>query len=101
MIKVLGMGYEKIDACYNNCMLFYKEDQMKSSCDVCGESRFNPRQEGRNQKDIPYKILQYLLFTPKLRRPYLSKSTVGQMRWHKEGILKHSDMMYDSSDSEA
>ena len=34
MIKGLGMGYEKIDACRNDCMLFYKDDQLKSSCDV-------------------------------------------------------------------
>ena len=27
MMKGLGMGYEKIDACHNGCMLFYKEDQ--------------------------------------------------------------------------
>ena len=23
----LGIGYEKIDTCYNGCILFYKEDQ--------------------------------------------------------------------------
>ena len=26
MIKELDMRYEKIDACRNRCMLFYKED---------------------------------------------------------------------------
>ena len=40
MVKGLSMGYEKIDACSNDCMLFYKDDQLKSSCDVCGKSRF-------------------------------------------------------------
>ena len=40
MVKGLGMGYEKIDACRNDCMLFYKDDQLKSSCDVCGKSQF-------------------------------------------------------------
>ena len=29
---------EKIDACHNDCMLFYKEDQLKSSCDVCSKN---------------------------------------------------------------
>ena len=38
MMKVLGMRYEKIDAYYNDYILFYKENQLKSSCDVCGES---------------------------------------------------------------
>ena len=42
MMKMLGMGYEKIDACRNDCMLFCKKDQSKSSCDVCSESRFKP-----------------------------------------------------------
>ena len=57
MMKELGMGYEKIDACRNNCLIFYKEDQLKSSYDVYSESRFKPRKEDRNQKDIPYKVL--------------------------------------------
>ena len=43
MMKRLGMGYEKIDACHNDCILFYKEDQLKSSCDVCSESQFKSR----------------------------------------------------------
>ena len=29
MVKELDMRYEKIDACHNDCMLFYKEDQLK------------------------------------------------------------------------
>ena len=37
MVKVLSIGYEKIDTCSNGCMLFYKEDQLKSLCDVFGE----------------------------------------------------------------
>ena len=40
IIKKLSMGYEKIDACYYDCILFYKENQLKSICDVCGESQF-------------------------------------------------------------
>ena len=40
MVKGLGMGYKNIDACHNDCMLFYKDDQLKSSCDICGESQF-------------------------------------------------------------
>ena len=57
MVKRLGMGYEKIDARRNDCMLFYKEDQLKSTCDVSSESQFKPRQDGTNQKDIPYKLM--------------------------------------------
>ena len=38
MMKELGMRYENIDACHNDCMLFYKEDQLKSSCNICGKN---------------------------------------------------------------
>ena len=55
--KRLGIGSEKIDAYHNDCIFFYKEDQLKSSYDVYGESGFKSRQEGRDQKDIPYKVL--------------------------------------------
>ena len=38
MMKELDMGYEKMDACRNDGILFYKKDQLKSSCDVYGQS---------------------------------------------------------------
>ena len=101
MVKGLGMRYEKINACRNDCMLFYKDDQLKSSCDVCGESRFKHRKDGRNKNDIPYKVLHYLSLTPRLQRLYLSNSTTGQMRWHKEGIRKQTNMICHPSNSEA
>ena len=43
IVKGLGMGYEKINVCHNNCIFFYKENQLKSLCDVCDESRFKSR----------------------------------------------------------
>ena len=43
MMKRLDMGYEKIDACRNDCILFYKENQLKSSCDIYDESQFKLR----------------------------------------------------------
>ena len=38
MVKGLGMGYEKIDACHNDCILFYIDDQLKSSYNVYDEN---------------------------------------------------------------
>ncbi|XP_056688566.1 uncharacterized protein [Spinacia oleracea] len=40
MIKDLGLGYEKIDACPNNCMLYWGEFLEKDKCHVCGTSRW-------------------------------------------------------------
>jgi hypothetical protein len=36
IIKGLGMDYEKIDVCKNNCMLFMKEHAKEKKCLKCG-----------------------------------------------------------------
>jgi hypothetical protein len=36
----LGMDYEKIDVCQDNCMLFWKEHINEKKCLKCGKSRF-------------------------------------------------------------
>ena len=40
IIKDLGLGYEKICACSNDCMLFWKQDANLETCKFCGESRW-------------------------------------------------------------
>jgi hypothetical protein len=40
MLSALGMEYEKIDACKDNCMLFYKEHNNDMKYLKCGKSRF-------------------------------------------------------------
>jgi hypothetical protein len=40
MLSALGMEYEKIDACKDNCMLFYKEHNNDTKCLKCGKSWF-------------------------------------------------------------
>jgi hypothetical protein len=40
IIKDLGLGYEKIHACPNDCMLFWKENALDEACLVCGASRW-------------------------------------------------------------
>jgi len=36
----MGLGYEKIPACRNDCMLFWKCNKDLDSCIVCGESKW-------------------------------------------------------------
>jgi hypothetical protein len=40
IIKGLGMDYEKIDVCKNNCMLFMNEHAEEKKCLKYGQSRF-------------------------------------------------------------
>ena len=38
LLSGLKMPYIKIDACINNCMIYYKEDENKEKCDFCEET---------------------------------------------------------------
>nr|XP_017239698.1 PREDICTED: uncharacterized protein LOC108212485 [Daucus carota subsp. sativus] len=96
MVKKLGLGYQKIDACPNDCMLFYKEDENMTKCTICGHDRFKPKKDGVTTKKslIPFKILRYFPITDRLKRLYMSSRTAEHMRWHarspsNDGELNH------------
>jgi hypothetical protein len=40
LLEGLGMEYEKIDVCWDNCMLFWKEHDSEHKCLKCGKSRY-------------------------------------------------------------
>jgi hypothetical protein len=40
MMSTLGLKYEKIDVCPDNCVLFWKEHANEKKCLECGQSRF-------------------------------------------------------------
>ncbi|KAM2138539.1 hypothetical protein ACFX1Q_010580 [Malus domestica] len=43
IIRALGLDYQNIDACRNNCMLFWKEHVNAIVCAKCGASRYKQR----------------------------------------------------------
>ena len=81
IVKGLNLGYKKIDACVNDCMLFYGDNSLKNHCDVCQMSRYKVK-ACRNQRDIPRKILRYFPLAPRLQRLFMSSHTAKHMRWH-------------------
>jgi hypothetical protein len=97
----LGMSYEKIDVCPDNCMLFWKDNAEK--CLRCGKSRFVEVVNEDGEKvttEIAHKQLRYMPLTPRLKRLFISKSTAQHMRWHKEGKREDSQLMVHPSDTE-
>jgi len=100
MMKNLGLGYEKIDACENNCILYYKKTADLTSCPACGHPRFKPKtNNGGRKKNIPYKILRYLPLTPRLQRLYMSSKTAEHMIWHIKS--RNPEVVAHPADSEA
>ncbi|CAN6704527.1 unnamed protein product [Malus baccata var. baccata] len=99
VLKGLGLGYEKIHACVNNCILFYKENRQLDKCPVCNEPRFKMTSQNRKTK-IPQKVMRYLPLKPRLQRLYMSMHTATDMRWHKERRV-NDDVMRHPADGEA
>lgn len=105
LLSGLGMDYEKIDVCPDNCMLFWKEHEIEKNCLKCGKSRFVEviTDDGETvTTEVAHKQLRYMPLTPRLKRLFLSKNTAQHMRWHKEGP-RHNDpgTMVHPSDSDA
>ncbi|XP_074326065.1 uncharacterized protein LOC141664087 isoform X1 [Apium graveolens] len=93
MVKKLNLGYEKIHACENDCMLFYGVDKDLENCKNCELSRYKDATNGGSDT-IPRKILRYFKITPHLQRLYMSTHTVQYMKYSKnrivtEGVLSH------------
>ncbi|BFG20538.1 hypothetical protein CerSpe_068120 [Prunus speciosa] len=96
LIKDLGLTYQKIDACPNDCMLYWKESILDDSCKHWGQSRYQKQDVGENDdsRKVPAKVLRYFPLTPRLQRLYLSRYTTNHMSWHakertNDGILRH------------
>jgi len=104
LLSGLGMDYEKIDVCPDNCMLFWKEHSNEKKCLNCGKSRFVEIRNDDGEKvmtEIAYKQLRYMPLTPRLKRLYISKKTALHMRWHREGVRENKEVMVHPADGEA
>ncbi|XP_071714474.1 uncharacterized protein [Rutidosis leptorrhynchoides] len=103
LIRELGLGYEKIDACLNDCMLYWKQNKDKIICDVCQTSRYkqsnnnDSEEESTTQADndgdykakkVGAKVLHYFPLIPWLQRLFMSPKTSESMRWHQESRTK-------------
>jgi hypothetical protein len=77
IIKGLGMDYEKIDVCKNNCMLLMKEHAGDKKCMKCRQSRFVEvvnDEGGKVMTDVIQKQLHYLPLTLRVKQLFLSKN---------------------------
>ncbi|XP_019246466.1 PREDICTED: uncharacterized protein LOC109226120 [Nicotiana attenuata] len=96
MIKDLGIHYENIHACPNDCMLFWNENEKNDNCSVCGTSRWKNVVDGvtNASSKIPAKVLRYFPLKPRLLRIFMCSETAAAMRWHaterpNDGNLRH------------
>ncbi|KAL5718836.1 hypothetical protein ACHQM5_011699 [Ranunculus cassubicifolius] len=110
-LRDLGMECIKIDACPNDCMLYWKDrkrDEDKDKCDTCGASRWittpgESTAEGSTSstkyKKKATKVMRYFPLTPRLQRLFMCSKTSKDMRWHSDSRTKDQALRHPA-DSE-
>ncbi|XP_020249397.1 uncharacterized protein LOC109826788 [Asparagus officinalis] len=109
IVSDLGLDYNKIDACPNDCILYYKDNKELQECPTCGVSRWKQRTRSSTrrttesvymQSKIPAKVLRHFPLVSRLQRLYMNKDTAKSMRWHKEGRIEDGKLRHPA-DAEA
>ncbi|KAH1055162.1 hypothetical protein J1N35_033227 [Gossypium stocksii] len=102
LIKYLGLGYNKIHSCPNDCMLYWGDRKNQQSFHVCGKfcwmnriiEDVNKDEYEAQSRRKPNKILLYFPLIPRLQRLFMSSKTAESMTWHHDqrtddGLLRH------------
>ena len=93
-LNCIGLKYEKIHACPNDCVLYRKEYADMDTCPECDSPRYKPNKSKEIRKLIPQKVMWYLPLIPRLKRLYRSAEHSENLIWHetrrvKDGKLRH------------
>jgi len=93
VVRDLGLSYNKIHACRNDCLLYRKEYALLDSCPICKTSRWSDETRQTKRK-IPVKVLRHFPLIPRLKRLFLCHQMSEDMMWHhskrtRDGILRH------------
>ncbi|XP_021762993.1 uncharacterized protein LOC110727719 [Chenopodium quinoa] len=79
-LSVMGLPYERIHACSNDCMLYRNENESLERCTICNASRYK-NDEGR----VPAKVLWYFPIIPRFKRLFSNAGDAEKLTWHAYG----------------
>ena len=79
LLASMGMDYQRIHACQNDCILFCNEYADLDECPHCKSKRFREDVSG---EAIPVKVLRHFPLIPRIRSMFRSKSIAELMTWH-------------------
>lgn len=95
----MGMNYERIHACPNDCILYRKDYEGSESCLVCSVSRYKlNKNNSERKKGIPAKVLWYLPVIPRFKRMFGNAKRAKSLTWHSDGRI-NDDMLRHPADS--
>ena len=96
----MGMEYQKIHACPNDCILYRHEFEEMSKCPRCGALRYKVKDDEdcssdeNSKKGPPAKVLWYLPTIPRFNRLFANGDDAKDLTWHAnerncDGMLRH------------
>ncbi|XP_052297002.1 uncharacterized protein LOC127902216 [Citrus sinensis] len=94
-LNALGMDYEKIHACPNDCILYRKGYKDAVICPNCGAARWKLKKNSTKMKiGVPTKVLWYFPPIPRFKRMFQSVETSKNLTWYAtqretDGLLRH------------
>ena len=78
-LRAVGIGYDMIHVCKNNCVLFRKDYANLSECPKCKSSRWK---DGDAVKRIPDNVRRHFPIIPRLQRLFHDAKTREDVLWH-------------------
>ncbi|KAI5312757.1 hypothetical protein L3X38_041931 [Prunus dulcis] len=78
----LGLSYEKMHACPNDCILYRKEYEDSTNCPTCGISRWKQGKDSILKEGVPAKVVWYFPPIPRFKRMFQSHETAKSLTWH-------------------
>ncbi|KAF6134834.1 hypothetical protein GIB67_002235, partial [Kingdonia uniflora] len=81
IISRVGLDYEEMDACPNDCILYWKENTLQIECPTCDTFRY------REKTKFAANTLRYFSLTPRLQRMYNVPWVAKAMTWHSTGKM--------------
>ena len=96
----MGIEYQKIHACLNDCILYKHEFQEMLKCPKCGVSRYEVKDDDEcssdenSNKGPLAKVLWYLSIIPRFKRLFANGDDAKDLTWHANGrncdrMLRH------------
>ncbi|KAI5337966.1 hypothetical protein L3X38_017237 [Prunus dulcis] len=93
-LNALGLKYEKIHTCYNNCILYRNKYNDLTTCPKCGLSRWKVTRKNVERKGVLAKVLWYFPSFPRFKRMFKSFETSKSLTWHDESIKKNGRLRH-------
>jgi len=81
----MGMEYQKIHACPNDCILYRHEFEEMPKCPRCGVSRYKVKDDENTKKGPPAKVLWYISIIPRFKHLFANGDDAKNLTWHANG----------------